>query len=631
MNRHILLAAVMGCSGLTHVQASESLTELDYLTDMPIVLSVSRLPQRLDETPGAVTILDRDMIRLSGARDVADLLRLVPGFQTSTSFESGAPLASYHGGFDSYSARMQVLLDGRSVYSPYYLGSVSLGLLSVALVDIERIEVLRGSNSAAYGARAMLGVVNIVTRHTGDTIGGQVVVTQGENGIRDRLAGIGWGDQNASSRVTFERRGDDGLKGSNGHNQLRRVNLRSDLHLSGQDEVQLRAGLLELRSGLGFHGEAGRPVRDREVDSSYVQLDWRRTLSSDEDLTLSLSRTDEVSRDSYLHPLGVVVDYGGRSRNDTLLLQHTFRSGPSWRVVWGGELRREQVVSKPLYYTGDALVTDFTRLFGNAEWRVTPSVIVNAGGMLENSSVHGNTFAPRVMVNWHFTEGQTLRAGMSRAFRPPSTFEKFSDVRFQVGSVQVVTVQSSGSVQPESVLSREFGYLVTSPEFGFKMDARLFHEQIDGYVRRVASVPYDFRNDENFAIQGLEYQLTWQPWRDAKVMWGQSFTRVDSQLLATSGAAPKVANTLMVSQRLPGGLDVSVMHQNSSSVTPQGAGVNDIVPTERTDLRLGLPLRWGRQTGELAVVVQNLGLPYLDFDFRFRFERRAFVTFRLDF
>ena len=143
-----------------------ALSERDFLGDMPIVLSVSRLPQRLDETPGAVTVIDRDMIRLSGARDVADLLRLVPGFQSSTSFETSAPLASYHGGFDSYSNRIQVLVDGRSVYSPYFIGSVGPGLQTVALADIERIEILRGSNSAAYGARAMLGVINIVTRST---------------------------------------------------------------------------------------------------------------------------------------------------------------------------------------------------------------------------------------------------------------------------------------------------------------------------------------------------------------------------------------------------------------------------------------------------------------------------------
>ena len=125
---------------LTSAQSGPITSETDYLTDMPIVLSVSRLPQRLDETPGAVTILDRDMIRLSGARDVADLMRLVPGFQTSSSFESIGPQASYHGAFTRYSNHLQVLVDGRSVYSPYFIGSVEVGLQSVSLDDIERIE-----------------------------------------------------------------------------------------------------------------------------------------------------------------------------------------------------------------------------------------------------------------------------------------------------------------------------------------------------------------------------------------------------------------------------------------------------------------------------------------------------------
>ena len=173
MNRSLLVLIVLGWTRVAAAQLPEPLSEKDFFTEMPIVLSVSRLPQRLDDTPGAVTLLDRDMIRLSGARDVADLLRLVPGFQTSTSFETGAPLVSYHGGFDSYSARIQVLVDGRSTYSPYLFGGVGPGLQAVALEDIERIEVLRGSNSAAYGARAMLGVINIVTRHTLDTQGAQ--------------------------------------------------------------------------------------------------------------------------------------------------------------------------------------------------------------------------------------------------------------------------------------------------------------------------------------------------------------------------------------------------------------------------------------------------------------------------
>ncbi|MDI1245350.1 MAG: TonB-dependent receptor plug domain-containing protein, partial [Rhodoferax sp.] len=86
------LVGLMFSQGL--VAQTLGVSEKDFLEEMPIILSVSRLPQRLDETPGAVTILDRDFIRSSGARDVADLLRLVPGFQSSTSFEGDAPQAS---------------------------------------------------------------------------------------------------------------------------------------------------------------------------------------------------------------------------------------------------------------------------------------------------------------------------------------------------------------------------------------------------------------------------------------------------------------------------------------------------------------------------------------------------------
>ena len=111
MSRQICLALALGWGvHATHAQGLVAVTEKDFLSDLPVVLSVSRLPQRLDETPGAVTVLDRNMIRLSGARDVADLLLLVPGFQSSASFEGDAPQASYHGGFSAYSGRIQVLV-----------------------------------------------------------------------------------------------------------------------------------------------------------------------------------------------------------------------------------------------------------------------------------------------------------------------------------------------------------------------------------------------------------------------------------------------------------------------------------------------------------------------------------------
>ena len=133
--------ASIGVAGTVSTEANAPVvTEMDFLGDMPVVLSVSRLAQRLDETPGAVTILDRQFIRFSGARDVADLLRLVPGFQTTTSFETDAPMATYHGRTDDWANRIQVLVDGRSVYAGHLQGSAGLGWQTLALDDIERIE-----------------------------------------------------------------------------------------------------------------------------------------------------------------------------------------------------------------------------------------------------------------------------------------------------------------------------------------------------------------------------------------------------------------------------------------------------------------------------------------------------------
>ena len=636
--RSVCLIALLGCSSLSWAQAPApaylALSEQDFLADMPIVMSVSRLPQRLDETPGAVTLIDRDMIRLSGARDVADLLRLVPGFQSSTSFQNGAPVASYHGGFERYSARIQVLVDGRLVYTPYLFGGTGPGLQSVALADIERIEVLRGSNSAAYGARAMLGVINIVTRHSLDTLGLQAGLAAGENGIRDAQARIGWSQNDASFRLTLDRRADEGLSGANGHNQVSRVNFRVDLSASAQDEIQLRAGGFGIDYGTGLAGRLnfGDPLRDASLGSSYLQLDWRRSLGEDEDIAVSASHGKEAYVNNFEHALypGLIVDFGGRVRSDTVSLQHTLRHSATVRVVLGGELRREQVTSKPLYNTNDALVTDFRRLFANAEWRLAPSLVLNAGGLYEKSNVSGDSFAPRLMLNWHIDAGQTLRAGISRAYRPPSTFEKYGDVRYTLrGRLIAVTTQASGTVQPEKMLARELGYLGEFANVGLSLDARVFHEQTRGFVKIIKKNSVnDFVNGPDFSIQGIEYQLNWRPWRDAKLSFSQAYIDIDAADMETVQAAPKRASTLTFFQKLPGGLDLSLMHQDSTATKLLGA--RDVFPKTRTDLRLALPLRFGVNRGELALVVQNLGSPYQDYAREFRFERRAFVTLRME-
>src|SRR6185369_13369969 len=228
------------------------LSEKDFIGEVPVVLSVSRLPQPLNEAPGAVSIIDRDMIRRSGARELADVLRLVPGFQT-TEVRGGNPVAVYHGTFFENANRIQVLIDGRSVYSPHYTGTASIGMRTVSLEDIERVEVLRGSNSATYGARAALGVINIITRDTADTLGGMAQVNAGQRDLLDGTARVGWGSESASFRLTADSRGDAGFSAFD-RNRLNAVNFRGDMRINAQDTFELRAGASDQRWSDGFAG-----------------------------------------------------------------------------------------------------------------------------------------------------------------------------------------------------------------------------------------------------------------------------------------------------------------------------------------------------------------------------------------
>lgn len=129
---------------------------------MPTVLSASRLVQPINEVPVAITVIDRELIEASSAVNVAELLRLVPGFQV-TYTEGIDAITTYQGFADQLSRRMQVLVDGRPVYNPGISG-VIWSALPLTLDEIERIEVVRGANAAAYGSNAFLGTINIITR-----------------------------------------------------------------------------------------------------------------------------------------------------------------------------------------------------------------------------------------------------------------------------------------------------------------------------------------------------------------------------------------------------------------------------------------------------------------------------------
>lgn len=652
---------------------AQEVSEKDYFDDLPVVLSVSRLAQPLDEVPGAVTIIDRELIRRSGARDVAEVLRLVPGFLLT--YRNGSmPQSVYHSGMDTYGARMQVYVDGRSVYSSFLLGDTKSGLRSLIIEEIERIEVLRGSNSASYGANAFLGVVNIVTRNAADTHGTAVSVTAGNRGIDDNFVRHGWGGDGAHFRVAAARRSDGGFENKFDNRRESVFQFRADLAPSPQDDVRLQVGASRISSGEG-EGVPGNTFRTVEQGSVNVQATWRRYLAAGETLDLRASHEREYNKDTALVSgtlAGSAVSALNSNNGDVVRtefgIQHAFSPLPALRLAYGGEWRYESLRAPGLYATQANISLHVWRGFGTIEWRPHPQWLLQASGLQEGHSYTGQTFSPRLAVNLHATPDHTFRAGISKSQRAPNFYELRADTRWHnltpgvlLGGVVPVPVGtqvpvlgwpylSSGTVKPESLITQEIGYLGHIRPWNLRIDARAFVERMNDRIDAVARVvpnpnlPYsalafpfnsysalDFVNRPGPHLHGFEYQFDWRPLPDTRLMLAEMHirskigTRPDEAL-----EAPFRNTTLTWLQRLPGGIEFSAI---SSGSTPfKWAGGGQLINTpRRLDVRLGKSFAFGTTRGEASVTVQAANGGHQVFKSDQRFDHRAFATLRLDF
>lgn len=646
-------ALMWGCLGLgcvpAAVQAQQALSEQDFFAQLPVVLTVSRLAQPLNEVPGAVTVLDRDTIRRSGARDVADLLRLVPGYMVGGR-NGASPTAAYHAPVDDYGVRNLVMIDGRSVHSPYYLGGTHVGMMGVLLEDIERIEVLRGANSAAHGANALLGVINIITRHAADTLGAEVGLTVGGAHARDQYARIGWGDGEKGFRLSAGERRDTGYAHAFDDLRLRQVHFRSDWRPAQDDDVLLEGGLVEREAGAGLAGFVGDPETTTHTSTRYLLGQWLRQLSEAEQIKLLAYYTEEVLQDQapYIKkgvPPGILLDYSGTGRRLNVELQHQRNLADHLRAVWGLGAKRDEVRSRPLYSRDDALSIHEERLFGNLEWRWSSMGLLNAGLFVGNHSRTGHYVAPRLMANWQLAPDHTLRAGVTRGVRPPGQFELDGDVRYTLNGQWVGrTFASRGRLDAEVLDSQEIGYFGQFRDWRMTLDVRVYRERLTGLIATeeylgASALPLtgvklrDFINKNDFETTGIEYQWRWQPMGDTEIWFNQSLSRLAwNDPALNQHQPPRLASSVAWFQRLPGQANLTVLWHVSSRMTWYKMQ-EELPPSRRVDVRLAYPFRWGATRAEAALTVQALNgdQSVQRPSENFRFERRALATLRLAF
>ena len=223
------------------------LTESEYLGEVPTIITASRMPQLQSEAPAAVTVIDAETIRATGVRNLVELMQLVPGFQIGF-YDSSQPVVTYHGLADQFPRHMQVLVDGRSIYSPMFRGAFWLDL-TIAIEDIERIEVIRGPNTVTYGSNAFFGVINIITLHASQQTGTFIKVIAGTNGMRDGTVRHAWQVGEHNFRITGAWQEDNGFETRDDDVQVGFLDFTGDLRLGAADTLEVDLGINENTGG----------------------------------------------------------------------------------------------------------------------------------------------------------------------------------------------------------------------------------------------------------------------------------------------------------------------------------------------------------------------------------------------
>ena len=649
------------------------LTELDFFAELPVVLHATRLTQPLADTPASITILDQTLIRASTASTIPELLRFVAGFQVA--YPSGSEAtATYHGVADQHSRNMQVLIDGRSVYSQIF-GGIRWDLLALTIEDIDRIEVIRGPNAAAYGANAFFGVINIITKEPMKFPGTSVRVDGGSREtLRTHVRHAGESGALDYSLSAYYEQG-DGFDSQNDDFSAAHMNLQGSLALNSTDALEFGLSFRDADAGLGFPDELdGRFLRDRDADSNHQLLRWRRVDAVDSETRMTFYRNDERSRES-LYPFelweylslvlgrfvppfeaelltgipnqAIGVDFGYSVQRYDLELERNQRLNDALRVVGGAGYRDDRASARGLLDGGSASRSQW-RVFAHGEWEPDPRWLINLGGMYEDHEDIGDYFSPRLGVNYRIGPGRSVRLVASRAYRMPTLFESYASIPLLTTDGQVVDlIDEPGRLNryesldpaPERIDALEVGFFGQFANDRLSIDVKLFQEDIEDLIRFLRleretrpETRFVF-NDLSVRRRGLETQLRYQGDRDFVSV---GYSLVDStddgeRPAAVSRRVPRNTLSTLYARQLTGSLQASVAAFYFDEMRWRGEG-SRVPETYWVDVKLEKTIRLKPGEARLALSVHNLfDRDNVTFRAENRDERQYLATFRYEF
>ena len=408
----------------TSAQRPDSTLSADSLKKLSIeqlmsveVTSVSKRPERLAQVASAIQVITQDDIRRSGASNLPEALRLATNLQVAQVDSRQWAISAR--GFNSTTAnKLLVLIDGRTVYTPLYSG-VFWDVQDVPLVDVDRIEVISGPGATLWGANAVNGVINVITRNSRDTQG---LLVSGGGGTE--LRGFGNARYGGALTPTVHYR-------VYGNGFARQPTLLPSSLDAADDWHALQGGFrvdwdASPTNGVSVHGDLydGRisqpSASDIAVSGHNLAARWSHTISATSDLRAELYY-DRTHRD-------IPGTFGEDLDTYDVDVQHRTALGGRHDLVWGLGYRliNDGVVnSAALAFLPPHVARQWFTAFVQDEIALVPDRLhVALGTKLEHNDYTGFEIQPSARGNWRLSPSGTIWAAVSRALRTPSRIDR---------------------------------------------------------------------------------------------------------------------------------------------------------------------------------------------------------------
>ena len=584
------------------------------------VTSVSKHPEKLSAAAAAVAVLTQDDIARSGCTSIPELLRLVPGVQVAR-VDSHTWAVSSRGFNDIFANKLLVMIDGRTVYTPLFSG-VFWDVQDTLLEDIERIEVVRGPGATLWGANAVNGVINIITKRAQNTQG---FLFSGGGGSEERgFANIRYGvkvGDNAFLRVysKYLNRDSSGLLGGGQANDawnMYRSGFRLDWEPTSQNSFTVQGDIYTgterqtyVTPARFFPFVATADSTDN-IAGGNVLGRWSHSFSADSELTVQTYYDRTVRRSAI---------FGEDRHTGDVDLQHRFALGQSQELIWGvgyrvthDDIKNSLNVSLIPNSRSLSLYSGFLQ----DEIAIVPERLrLTLGSKFEHNDFTGFEIQPSGRLLWTPGHRQTIWGSISRAVRTPSRVE--SDVRLNfVPPVPLrpgsITTFGNPNILAEELVAYEVGYRI-QPADRLTFDLAVFYNHYDR-LRTIEPLltgpvsPSRLANNLWGETYGAEISIIAQPIEAWRLEGGYSFlqahlhrkgaSRDSSTEGTTEGSSPRhqffIRSLLNIGQQV----------QFDSTLRYVDALPAPDIPSYLT---LDLRLAW-RPTKDLefAIVAQNL-------------------------